>query len=181
MYVRRRVTEEFNSDCMVSTVKHGGGSIMIWGCMTANGVEKMVLCEGHMNSEKYTRTLEMCLEPSICNSFRNTSAREVKFQQDNAPCHKSAFRMTWISDRNIELLDWPPQTPDLNPIEHLWSILKKNIQCHPRIKSKNSLFNVLQQEWNEMSEEKYCRTVIVTSMPKRIAAVIKSQGGPTKY
>lgn len=177
-YVRRRAGEEYNPECVVPTVKHGGGSIMIWGCMAASGVGQMVLCEGRMNSQKYIEVLETALAPSNSLVFGDTNTDGVKFQQDNATCHKSALTMKWMSENGIELLDWPPQSPDLNPIEHLWYILKKNIRRHS-ISNKQSLKKALKEEWNKISQEECFR--LVASMPNRIAAVIKSKGGPTKY
>ncbi|CAG9565363.1 unnamed protein product [Danaus chrysippus] len=177
-YVRRRVGEEYNPECVVPTVKHGGGSIMIWGCMAADGVGEMVLCEGRMNSVKYTEVLETALATSITQIFGDTNTDGLKFQQDNATCHKSAHTMKWFAENHIDLLDWPPQSPDLNPIEHIWSILKKNIRRHS-ISNKQALLAALQQEWKNISREECFR--LVESMPKRVAAVIKSKGGPTKY
>lgn len=177
-YVRRRVGEEYNPDCVVPTVKHGGGSIMIWGCMAADGVGEMMLCEGRMNSTKYTEVLETALAPSVTQIFGDTNTDGVKFQQDNATCHKSAHTMAWMAQNGIDLLDWPPQSPDLNPIEHIWSILKKNIRRHS-ISNKQTLLAALKHEWQKISQEECFK--LVESMPKRVAAVIKSKGGPTKY
>lgn len=177
-FVRRRVGEEYNPECVVPTVKHGGGSIMIWGCMAASGVGEMHVCDGRMDSCKYINVLENVLQLSFSNIFGDTNMENVKFQQDNAPCHKSALTMRWFEENNIDLLEWPAQSPDLNPIEHLWSILKRRIQEHS-ITSKETLKNVLQQEWSDISSEE-CRK-LVSTMPKRVAAVIKAKGGPTKY
>jgi len=176
--VRRRIGEEYHPDCVVPTVKHGGGSIMVWGCMAAGGVGEMFVCEGRMNSQKYINVLETVLMPSLTRIFGDTNLDGVKFQQDNAPCHKSATMMRWFRDNNIVLLNWPAQSPDLNPIEHLWCILKRKIRKH-NITSKTALKNALIQESNAISADACAR--LVRSMPQRIAAVIKSKGGPTKY
>ena len=106
-FVRRRIGEEYHSDCVVPTVKHGGGSIMIWSCMAADGIGEMFTCEGHMSSQKYINVLETMLMPSLMRIFGNTSVRGIKFQQDNVPCHKSATTMRWFKDSNTVLLDWP--------------------------------------------------------------------------
>lgn len=170
--------EDYHPDCVVPTVKHGGGSIMIWGCMTADGVGEMFVCEGRMNSVKYIEVLETALLPSLTSLFGDTNLDGVIFQQDNAPCHKSATTMRWFTENNIDLLDWPPQSPDLNPIEHLWSILKRKIKEHS-ITSKTALKNSLVQEWQAITRQD-C-TKLVRSMPARISAVIKSKGGPTRF
>lgn len=177
-YVRRRVGEEYNPECVVPTVKHGGGSIMIWGCMAADGVGEMVLCEGRMNSEKYTAVLETALAPSITKIYGDTNSEGVKFQQDNATCHKSAHSMAWMNKNGVDLLDWPPQSPDLNPIEHIWSILKKKIRRYS-ITNKTTLLTALKNEWAKITPDQCLK--LIETMSKRVAAVIKSKGGPTKY
>lgn len=177
-FVRRRKGEEYHPDCVVPTIKHGGGSVMIWGCMAADGVGKMFICEGRMNSEKYVNVLETALVPSLSSIFGDTNLNGVKFQQDNAPCHKSATTMRWFHENCIDLLDWPAQSPDLNPIEHLWGIFKRKIKEHS-ITSKTALKNALVQEWDAISPVECAK--LVRSMPHRVAAVIKSKGGPTKY
>lgn len=177
-YVRRKVGEEYKPECVVPTVKHGGGSMMVWGCMSANGVGEIVVCEGRMDSKKYIQVLETALKPSFNKLFGDTNMDSIRFQQDNAPCHKSGVTMKWLSNNGVELLDWPPQSPDLNPIEHLWSILKRKIREHS-ITSKESLKNVLIQEWHAITPQECQR--LVSSLPKRITAVVKAKGFSTKY
>ena len=76
------------------------------------------------------------------------------------------------------MLSWPPQSPDLNPIEHLWNEMERRHQDkHP--KSKEDLKNVLSEVWENIEEE-VCQK-LVGSMRKRFQAVIKARGGPTKY
>lgn len=88
-YVRRRMGEEYKPECVIPTVKHGGGSIMVWGCMSAHGVGEIVMCEGRMDSKRYIQVLETALEPSFNKMFGDTNMDSVRFQQDNAPCHVS--------------------------------------------------------------------------------------------
>lgn len=177
-FVRRRVGEEFKPECVVPTVKHGGGSIMDWGCMTDSGVGELFVCEGRMDSSKYINVLETALLPSFTKLFGDTNMDSDKFQQDNAPCHKSARTMTWFRENSIELLDWPAQSPDLNPIEHLWGLLKRRVRRHT-INNREELKRYLRLEWNAITAED-CKN-LVSCLPKRISAVIKAKGGPTKY
>lgn len=177
-YVRRRVGEEYKAECVVPTVKFGGGSIMVWGCMSAAGTGKIFICEGRMNSEKYTSMLDQVLQPSIYKIFNNCPPQNVLFQQDNAPCHTAANSRRWFQDRGIKLLQWPAQSPDLNPIEHLWGILKKRVLKH-KCSRKNELVKIIKEEWEKITPEICCR--LVQSMPNRVKAVIRARGGQTKY
>lgn len=176
-FVRRRPGEAFEPDCIVPTVKYGGGSVMIWGCMTANGVGEVYVCEGRMNSSRYIDMLEEVLEPSIVKLFDSDEEAYI-FQQDNAPCHKSKRTTEWFSANNVPVFEWPAQSPDLSPIENLWHILKRNVAKH-RHKNKNELKARIFEEWEKISPE-VCSKLVAT-MPKRLQAVIKCRGGATKY
>jgi len=77
-------------------------------------------------------------------------------------------------------LKWPPQSPDLNPIEHLWWYLKRKVAEYPEDPhSIHELWNRVDAEWNKIPKE-VCLNLI-ESMPRRIVAVLKAKGGQTKY
>jgi len=73
---------------------------------------------------------------------------------------------------------WPPQSPDLNPIEHVWNILEKNIQ-ERRPKNHQDLERILEEEWRKIRPLDIHN--LINSMPRRVAAVIAAKGGHTKY
>jgi len=86
----------------------------------------------------------------------------------------------WFSDNNIQVLKWPAQSPDLNPIEHLWSYLKRQLQTYSEPpKSLHELWEQVEKEWEAIPKEE-CRK-LNESMPGRVAAVLRAQGGYTKY
>ncbi|GIY34768.1 uncharacterized protein CEXT_86541 [Caerostris extrusa] len=85
----------------------------------------------------------------------------------------------WFQQDNIKnQLQSPPQSPDLNPIEHLWDLLERKIRQH-KIVSKEMLKRVIITEWNNISSEEISK--LVHSMPKRLTEVLRRKGYPTTY
>jgi len=104
------------------------------------------------------------------------------FQLDNAPCHKTRTKSNWFLERDNEftVVKWPPQSPDLNPIEHLWDVVEQELRVldvHPTI--LHQLQDAIQSIWANIS--KVCFQHLVESMPRRIMAVLKAKGGQTQY
>jgi transposase len=105
---------------------------------------------------------------------------DLIFQQDNDPKHTSKKAKTWMEDNNIALLDWPPQSPDLSPIEQLWTHTKKELCKYPTYpKGVWEVWMRIEEVWNRIQPE-VCQNLI-ESMPRRLQAVIKAKGGHTKY
>ena len=99
------------------------------------------------------------------------------FQQDLAPAHTTRSTKTWLDAHAIMVLDWPANSPDLNPIENLWGIIKRKLR-DTRPKNKEELTASINEIWASLTPMQCHR--LIASMPRRIEAVIKAKF-PTKY
>ena len=160
------------------TVKFGGGCIMVWGCMTTHGVGKLCRIDGHMNAQRYTQILDFELVGSV--EQQGLDKGDIVFQQDNDPKHTSRMARNWFENNGVEVLDWPAQSPDLNPIEHLWHYLKRQLANYEEdASSMHELWQRVKAEWSKIPVQTCME--LIDSMPRRIAAVLKAKGGYTKY
>lgn len=160
------------------TVKHGGGSIMIWGCMTAFGPGAWYQIEGKMDQHLYKKILETYLWSTIQNY--NLDPHKVVFQQDNDPKHTAKSVQIWLSSQPFKLLQWPAQSPDLNPMEHYWALLKQRLnQITQRPRGVQELWENVCSIYPSFTAED-CEK-LYNSMPRRISAVLEAKGYWTKY
>jgi hypothetical protein len=174
----------------VNLQTHGKGTItiMVWGGIWKGGRTDLIVMErdyqppqkGGYSSWSYQQALQKGLLP-IYNGTRY-------FQQDNAKVHTSISSTTWLLNSAVEVLDgWPAHSPDLNPIEHMWALLKRKMkQDYPDIwlLKKNQLdiaefTRCLRACWWSIDQAQVDR--LIDSMPKRLAAVKKAKGWYTKY
>jgi len=173
--VWRKVGTQLEIKNTVPTVKHGGGSVLVWGCMAASGVGNLVFIDQIMDRWAYLNILRANLQPSV--RILNLGEDWI-FQQDQDPKHTAIVTREWLLYNVPKQLFSPPQSPDLNPIEHVWDYLDKKIRSHA-ITSKESLKNALMEEWRKIPQN-YTEK-LVDSMPRRLEEVIKQKGNPTKY
>ncbi len=116
-----------------------------------------------------------CMKSSV--KFPQSSA-DLLFQQDLAPAHTAKSTKSWLNDHGVGELDWPANSPDLNPIENLWGIVKRKMR-NKRPKNADELKATVKETWASIPPQQ-CHKLI-TSMPRRIEAAIKTKGAPTKY
>ena len=95
------------------------------------------------------------------------------FQQDNASCHTAKHTRAFFSEVGLTVLPWPANSPDLNPIENIWSVLKQRVEKHS-VKTKEDLIKAVKEEWCSLEKNLVRKTI--NSMKNRIDQVI-SRGG----
>jgi transposase len=172
--VRRLTNTRYLPQNTVGTVKHSP-KIMIWGCFAGAGRGSLVFIPvgETVNAEKYLQILQGRLQRSMtllnCNIY----------QQDSAPCHTAKIVKNWMKSQRINVLEWPGNSPDLNPIENLWFIMKRKVRGHAP-KSMADLQYWIKRVWVQEVSPEYC-SKLVSSMPRRIQAVLQSRGKMTKY
>jgi hypothetical protein len=159
-------------------VKLGGGKVMVWGMITAHGVGRIVRIEGNLTAALYCEILE----DDVLGTYSDIGIdpKDYYFQQDNDPKHTAKISKAWFKRNNIDVLDWPPSSPDLNIIENLWDYLEHRVHArNPLPCSEEELWIALQEEWYRIPKE-YIEA-LYESLPQRIRDVHKARGGNTRY
>ena len=164
-HVRRPIGKRFDQRYTVQTMKHPQ-SQMIWSAIYF--VENNTI-----NSEKYLAMLKDKL-----NIHMNVYQCNV-FTQDGAPCHRTKKVTEYLNSEKIEILQRPGNSPDLNPIENLWSIMKDEV-AEKMPSNANEMTEAIKQVWVREIPQEYCKS-LTNSMPKRLAAVIQNGGSHNKY
>ncbi|GFV36025.1 transposable element Tcb1 transposase [Trichonephila clavipes] len=167
--VSRKPNTSHHPKHTIPTVKHGGGSVMVWGCMAVSRVGKLVLIDGIMHKMAYLNILQNNLKES---ADKLGLGSNFIFQQDNDPKHTAFVVKEWLLYHYRNQLNTLPQSPDLNVIENLWSHLERAVQKH-QITRKEQLKSVLQEEWLNIAPE--TTRHLVESMPRRLEAVISAK------
>jgi DDE superfamily endonuclease len=177
-WVYKKAGERLNDRLVEGTLKFGGGSVMVWGCMLWEGAGYACKIDGRMDGDLYQKILDEDLQASL--EYYGKDPADIIFQQDNDPKHTCKKASKWFSDHDYDVMIWPAQSPDLNPIEHLWTHVKKKLSDYENPpKGVHELWERVQKEWNEIEPE-VCQNLI-ESMPRRVEALYKAKGGYIKY
>jgi len=175
VYVRRPKGEALNPDYCVHKVAHPV-KVNVWGCFSASG-------QGYIHI--FSDNLDGKLCSKIVRDNVPASAQELLpadkahyFLMDNAPTHKNAGVRETLHNAGIITLDFPPYSPDLNPIENLWKIVSDEVEQH-QCETVEKLQDVIAAVWEKLDPEMLRK--LARSMRKRCKAVIKANGWHTKY
>ena len=118
------------------------------------------------------------LSNNIYKSAEKLGLNSFIFQQDNDPKHTSNYLKDFINKNKIEKLDWPSQSPDLNPIEHVWAYMNRDLRGK-NFKTRDDLKSELLSLWSNIPQGFIDK--LIRSIPKRVQEVIKAGGRSIKY
>ena len=142
-------SERFNPACLAPTFKSGRQTIMVWGCfMWGKCGPLVILPKGSLNGLNYV----MVMNEAMLGFWMEQSEERgyVVIQEDNAPIHMCKLAKQWRKSYDMDSLTWPPNSPDLNPIEHVWYLIKTTIQkMNPRPMTLSSLKDAIKKVWDE--------------------------------
>lgn len=176
IFVWRKVGEEW-MPCCLSTPPTPKFSLMIWGCITFDGVGTVTVLDGNINAQKYINIIDKQLWPVIARHFPRNN---YIFQDDNAPIHRARIVQEFKVQNNMHSMVWPAQSPDLDIIENIWLRLKRELKNgNETFMCKNQLEAAIRRIWVNNPTD-YVQS-LYRSIPRRIHRVLRSKGYITKY
>lgn len=173
-YVRRPVGASHDPKYMQQE-KQLHGKVSLWGCICAEGLGHAELYTGSLDSTRHRDILRH----NLIKSFRQFSpSGPWCFQQDNVRFHTTPETITYLHERGVTLIEWPPWSPDLNPIENLWNELKARVYARfPQ--SMEEMEQFIREEW-EATDLKFIAR-ICRGMPRRLQLLLDNNGHKISY
>ena len=183
-WVFRTPPQKWNKEMIDTYKKSKDISVMVWGCFWGSGRSELYVLERDFESKKHGYSANSYLEV-LEHQLPTCWVPGLVFMQDGAPIHTAYKVRDWFLEHGIPVTDWPPYSPDLNPIEHVWRKLKELVlEMHPEISDitgeeniREALGKALQEAWDAIPKEYFDR--LIESMPARVKAVIKAKGWHT--
>uniref|UniRef100_A0AAZ3RRW6 Tc1-like transposase DDE domain-containing protein n=1 Tax=Oncorhynchus tshawytscha TaxID=74940 RepID=A0AAZ3RRW6_ONCTS len=146
---------------------------MLWGCFAEGGTGALHKIDDIMREENYVNVLKQHLKTSNIKL-----GRKWVFQMDNDPKYTSKVVSKWLKDNKVKVLEWPSQSPDLNPTENLLAELKKHVRARRTI-NLTQLHQLYQEEWAKILPT-YCGK-LVEGFLKCLTQGKQFKGNATKY
>ena len=158
--------------------EHQGPSLHVWAGISFSGKTELVFLEGNVTANSYADLLQNHLVPFVNNEFGGPS--NCILQDDNATPHRAAAVQHLKQQLGLRTLSWPSRSPDMNPIEHVWSYVKRSIQLrNPPPQNLPQLRQAMVYCWNQIPQDYLHRLIL--SMPRRVTSLILAHGGYTRY
>ncbi|MBJ3215703.1 transposase [Salmonella enterica subsp. enterica serovar Corvallis] len=177
--VRRKPHEAMDPSCQQGTLQACGDGILVWGLFTGTDMGPLVRVTSSLTGQRYREILDDHVLPFV--RLQHPTG-DLSLQQDNAPCHRSRIVSKWLNEHSSDVtsLPWPARSPDLNPIEHIWDPIERDVRgSDPPPSNLRELWELVQGSRVRMSSHRF--RCLVESMPRRITAVIRAKGGATRY
>ena len=179
-WVTRRPGEEWDPTCIVERHQRKKGW-MFWGCFHGHTKGLGIFWEkdwGSINKDSYQAHTVPMIHGYI--EMQKREGKNLVLMQDGAPGHAAADTREDLRERGIIVIFWPPFSPDLNPIERVWHIMKNYLQDnYPEVMSYDILRRAVKDSWDKVGEHEFQE--LINSMPLRCQAVIDANGLFTKY
>ena len=147
---------------------------MVWACLSRGGPGPICRINGIMDRFQYMDILKITMLPLASKYI----SYDFIFQNDNDPKYTARAVKQFFKEENITVLPWPSQSPDIKPIENLWSIIKKTVQNY-KPKNLNKLYSTIETAWSDITVDQ-CKKLI-DSMPRKRTEVIRNNGYWAKY
>jgi transposase len=172
LMVWRRAGARFHAGNVGHRLHTGGGSVHIWGAIWHGGRSDLIVLNAAVNQFSYIETLRHFFAGNLPNNFL--------FMDDNAPAHRAHRVANFLAEVNVRSLPWPARSPDLNPIEHVWSFISRQINQRPQPPANlQELQRWVMDEWIRVPQ---CYIDhLITDLPRRLRAVIEAHGRFTNY
>jgi DDE superfamily endonuclease/Transposase len=175
VWVQRPEDAAFLRQYMAQGQTNFAPKIGIWACFSSQGVGAIQIFDDTMDTRLYTDTMQRFMKPC---ALRLWPSGAWFYLQDNASYHKSHRSLEWFHNNGVDLVELPPHSPDLNPIENLWADLKRRVESRfPH--SIPELKQIVTEEW-ENTTQLTCSS-LVDSMHDRMLAVVATCGHKTGY
>ena len=170
-FVRYGNGECLSPQCVKKTVKFGMGIVMVLRMISSVGVGHIVHFHGNINASVYKELLPQHALPHL----RKKTVETLIFMQDNMPWHKAKTELSFLEEA---VMKWPPQSPDMNPIENVWKIIGEKAQ-NRNPQNIDDLWGFLKEEWESITTT--CCKKLIGSCGQRCNEVIQYKGKFTKY
>lgn len=172
IYVTRQAEEKYLPSCCVPKFR-GYSACMIWGCITSHSNGPLLLFDkGSINGDTYRDQVV-----PLIHQFKKSISIPI-LMEDGASIHRARATRALHQELQILQMIWPANSPDLNPIENVWRLLKyRGGRRFPKTEEEARLY--VQEEWDKITVQDFKH--YVSSMRERCLAVIQAGGGHTKW
>ena len=174
--VYRRRGERYANNCVQEFDRFGGGSVMIWGGITARNRTDLLVIDGNLTGQRYR---DEVLRPLVV-PFLMQHGPGITLQHDNARPHVARIVQQYLMQQHVNVLPWPARSPDMSPIEHLWDEMDRRLR---RLDNPPATLQELRQRlrqiWNDIPQQFLAH--LIRSMRRRCVACIMARGSDTRH